>query len=106
VGEFAEAFALDSGRKTIEMTPGGRILDHVTNFSIGRYTINNSLPGLSDRLWGFGSRHYAEQASGEVISITKGQLRSSAIFHVEREIIECNPAAYIRRLRIPRSTTR
>lgn len=103
----AEDYALGSGGKTIGMTPGGKVLDALTNARIGRFSIRDTAPYLNDKLWRFGSRHFADGASGSATLFrSSGQLRPNNIFQsVEQPRLILNNT-FINTRRIPFFTTR
>jgi RHS repeat-associated protein len=87
--QWANEFAVNTGRQTIEMTRGGRALNTITNFRVGDVSIRNTLPSFNDRIWRFGSRHFAEQASGEVNIFRVSPVRAGSTFNtVEQPILQ------------------
>lgn len=85
--ELAEAFARDHGKKTLEMTKGGAMLDAQNLFGDA-----NSLSFWQARdVWSTISQRYADGASGSVVGFVKGA-RPDGIFNaIEDPAFRRNP---------------
>ena len=74
--ERAEAFALENGKTTLEMTPGGRYFDDLVLFDEG-----SLLTGAQAyEIWSILSKRYAQSASGNVYGFVNGA-RPKSIFN-------------------------
>jgi RHS repeat-associated protein len=62
----ANQFAASTGGQTIGMTPGGSVINSITSATISGQPVYKMFPYATQRLWGWGSRHFAEGASGQV----------------------------------------
>ena len=99
---WAQIAAKTTGRQTIEMTPGGRILGAVTNAG-GDFSIRRSFPALNDRMLGWASGHYARGISGEVQMFRALPTRvGNALENIELPILRRNPTVFIRPHQVPR----
>ena len=71
----AEQFALAEDKTTLEMTPGGKVLDDLKLFEQG----SPLTPDQAVKVWSRLSRRYAEQAAGDVFCFVVGA-RPTGVF--------------------------
>ncbi|MEO8648769.1 MAG: RHS repeat-associated core domain-containing protein [Acidobacteriota bacterium] len=92
----ANQFAVSTGRQTIGMTPGGSILNSVTGANVFGRPAYEVFPRASQGLWGWGSRHFAQGASGEVNFFGRAVNPNGVWSTIERPILQQNPDVFIR----------
>jgi hypothetical protein len=81
--ELAETFAKQSGKTTLEMTPGGRWLDQQKLFGS-----DSPLTRAEARqVWSILSKRYADEASGTAIGFVKGSTVDSIFNTVEYDAL-------------------
>ncbi len=100
---WAQAAANNSGRQTIEMTPGGKVLNAVTNAEVGGFSIRSNFRPLNESIWRWASGHYARGISGEVQMFRTLPVRPGNLLEgVELPILRKNPTVFIRAHQVPR----
>jgi hypothetical protein len=83
----AELFALQNGKTTLEMTPGGKWLDEQQLFSPD----SPLTPGEATEVWSNLSQKYAEGASGGVVGFVENARPNSIFNSVEYPALQMNP---------------
>lgn len=79
--ELAERYALHTGKVTLEMTPGGRLLDSLMIFD--KYLGNRD----AIRPWEILSKRYAENASGQITAFVEGARPVGVFARIENPIL-------------------
>jgi hypothetical protein len=98
---WATIAAENTGRQTIEMTPGGRILNSITNAG-GEFSIRHTFRPLNNRIWNWASGQYARGISDEVQMFRALPLRpGNALENIELPILQSNPNVFIRAHQVP-----
>ncbi|MEV4539032.1 Ig-like domain-containing protein [Asanoa sp. NPDC049518] len=82
----AQSFARSTGRTTLDMTPGGGWLNSMS----GRMA-RNLTDAQATKVWGATSKRFAEQASGEVNTFTRGFYADSIWQKIELPALNKNP---------------
>lgn len=87
----AAQLASNIGGRTIQMTFGGRVLNGITGMSIFGQTFYQRFYNTSDKLWTWGSQHFAEGVTGRCIVVQQGACDPNKMWNkVERPILEFN----------------
>jgi hypothetical protein len=85
--ELAEGFANQTGKTTLEMTPGGRWLDAQNLFGPNSpFTPNEAV-----EIWSRLSQRFASEASGNVVGFVSGSGSGSIFNSVEFPSLRNNP---------------
>jgi len=86
--DLAEKFAIENGKTTLELTPGGKYLDDLKLFEEGSPLTKKQAAAVWSRL----SQRYAEGASGNVYAFIKGSKPDSIFNSIEYPALKRNPA--------------
>jgi hypothetical protein len=86
--ERSQAYAVENGGRTLEMTLGGKWLDQMN-----LYGLNSPFTRVeSDYIWGNVSRSFAQGASGQV-RVLQGTVRPSSVYRsIELPTLQANPS--------------
>jgi hypothetical protein len=79
--QSAKSFATENFKKTIEMTPGGRLFDKMSLFN--SYKNGRVTPNQAGKIWSILSDNYSKQASGNIFEFVDGAASASIYRTVE-----------------------